>query len=665
VARCTPRYPLAVVESALNMTQVVFEELTSTTDPADVKSEQIRILFAAIPSSLFTVLVCSSILSIAQWQVIDQRTILAWFAMTNLLSLLRLLMFRQFEREERAPLIDPVWTQRAIVTSLGAGFIWGIGGFFLFPEHSPVHQVFLAFVISGICAGSITTLSAILNAARGFVILASLPIIIKFNLIDSEFSLAMTIMSILFVMMVLVSAKRLNQTILESLEFRHQRELAEQTIRYQAQYDDLTNLPNRRLFLATLRQEMAKAERHHRYGAVFFIDLDRFKSVNDSLGHSVGDDLLIETAQKISSRLRQEDTVARLGGDEFVVLLPEVGNDLESTGAHASMIADEMRKLFIQPFMIQGHEIHLTISIGIALFPGGVRAEDLLKYADVAMYRAKSEGRDGVRLFSREMQDAVNQLRIVEKGLRQALANSEFELYFQGQYDAENQLVGAETLLRWNHPERGIIAPSEFIEVAEQTGLIVPIGDWVLRSACEQLAALQGGLKLAVNVSPRQFGDAAFIDNLKQVLLETGADPQLLKLEITEGLAMADIRHSIDSMKELKMLGISFSVDDFGTGYSSLSYLHQLPIDELKIDQAFVRNISTSSENEVIVDTIIVMAQQLNLKIVAEGIESLDELEYLKLRKCNYFQGYYFARPVPFNQFCSARNLKLHEASGS
>ena len=328
------------------------------------------------------------------------------------------------------------------------------------------------------------------------------------------------------------------------------------------------------------------------------------------------------------------------------------------------MIADEMRKLFIQPFMIQGHEIHLTISIGIALFPGSVSAEDLLKYADVAMYRAKSEGRDGVRLFSREMQDAVNQLRVIEKGLRRALANSEFELYFQGQYDAENQLVGAETLLRWNHPERGIIAPSEFIDVAEQSGLIVAIGDWVLRSACEQLAALQGGLKLAVNVSPRQFGDAAFVDNLKQVLLETGADPHLLTLEITEGLAMADIRHSIDSMNELKMLGIRFSVDDFGTGYSSLSYLHQLPIDELKIDQTFVRNISTSSENEVLVDTIIVMAQQLNLKIVAEGIESLDELKYLKLRQCDYFQGYYFARPVPFNQFCSG-TPKLIESFGS
>jgi EAL domain-containing protein (putative c-di-GMP-specific phosphodiesterase class I) len=321
-----------------------------------------------------------------------------------------------------------------------------------------------------------------------------------------------------------------------------------------------------------------------------------------------------------------------------------------------------MRLLFAEPFTIQGHEIHLTISIGIALFPGNVGADDLLKFADVAMYRAKSEGRDGVRLFSAEMQEAVNQQRIIEKGLRQALANSEFELYFQGQYDANNRLIGAETLLRWNHPERGVVAPGEFIHVAEQTGLIVPIGDWVLRSACEQLQLFHADLRLAVNVSPRQFSDPAFVDNLKRVLLETGADPRLLTLEITEGLAIGDIGHSITTMNALKKLGIKFSVDDFGTGYSSLSYLHQLPIDELKIDQSFVRNISTSPENEVIVDTIIVMAQQLNLTIVAEGIETPEELNYLKLRQCDYFQGYHFARPEPFAQFYRNRNIKLLSA---
>jgi diguanylate cyclase (GGDEF)-like protein len=616
-----------------------------------VKSEQVRIIFASTPTSLFTILLSSFILSAVQWEVIDHVTIIIWFTLTNLLSVVRLFLYYQFRKLPCESLISDIWHHRAVTTSIASGITWGAGGVLLFSEQSMVHQVFLAFMIGGICAGAITTLSAITTAVRGFVVVALIPVIIKFNLIDSAISPEMTIMSILFMVMILVSAQRLNQTILESLEGRRQREMAERTIRRQAHFDELTNLPNRRLFLNNLRQEMAKADRHRRFGAVFFIDLDRFKSVNDSLGHAVGDELLVEVAHKISERLRKEDSIARLGGDEFVVLLPEVGDEQDAAGNHASTIADEMRTLFAKPFMIQDNEIHLTISIGIALFPTNVSAEDLLKYADVAMYRAKSDGRDSVRLFSEEMQEAVNQQRIIEKGLRQALANNEFELYFQGQYDDNHRLVGAETLLRWNHPDQGVVAPGVFIDIAEQTGLIVPIGDWVLRSACEHLSRLDADLVLAVNVSPRQFSDPDFVENLKQVLLETDASPKRLKLEITENLAMANIAHTIVTMNRLKRLGISFSIDDFGTGYSSLNYLNRLPVDELKIDQTFVRNVSSLPDHAIIVDTIIVMAKQLNLKIVAEGIETVEELDYLKAHQCKYFQGYFFARPVPFDQF--------------
>ena len=617
----------------------------------DVRSEQIRIVYAAVPSSLATLLIASSILSATLWDVVDQRAILAWFVLTNLLSLHRMYMYRRFRRLETGAVVDYAWHRRAIVASLASGITWGIGGFLLFAEHSQAHQVFLAIVIAGMCAGAITTLSAILPAARGFVVFAVAPLVIKFNLAHNEFSLAVTLMSILFVAMILESARRLNQTIVESLEVRHQRELAEQTIRRQAEFDELTDLPNRRLLLANLRQEMAKAERHARFGAVFFIDLDRFKAVNDSLGHAVGDELLVKVAEKISERLRKEDTVGRLGGDEFLVLLPEVGNNEQAAGDHAARIANEIRELFVEPFFVQGHEIHITISIGIALFPASVTPEDLLKYADVAMYRAKAEGRDAVRLFSVEMQEAVNQQRRIEAGLRQALAGDEFQLFLQAQYDAGRQVVGAECLLRWNHPEEGVLSPGEFIDIAEHTGLILPIGDWVLRAACEQLARLEDDLFLAVNVSPRQFADPRFADNLERVLGETGADSSRLKFEITESLAMANIQHTVESMTRLRKLGISFAIDDFGTGYSSLNYLHRLPVDELKIDQSFVRNISSASNNAVIVDAIIMMAQLLNLKIVAEGIESKPELDYLLERGCDYFQGYYFARPVPFDLF--------------
>ncbi len=633
------------------MSTTVTDVIPEPSELIDVRSEQIRILFAAIPSSLVTILACSLILSLTVWQVIDHTTIIIWFVVTNLLSVARLYLYQRFRQYERGRLVNNQWYLFAVVTGVASGVTWGAGGYFLFAGQSLVHQVFLGFVIAGISAGAITTLSAVIEAARGFVLIAIVPIIVKFNLVNSDFSLAMTVLSTFFIGMLLVSAKRINQTIVESLEVRYQRELAEQTIRHQAHYDELTNLPNRRLLLVALHKEMARAKRHNRTGAVFFIDLDRFKMVNDSLGHAVGDELLLEAARRIAGRLRKEDSVARLGGDEFVMLLPEIGGNQQTASNDATRIADEIRRLFDAPFLLQGHDIHLTISIGIALFPLEASPEDLLKYADVAMYRAKKEGRDRVRLFSAEMQEEVNQQRIIEKGLRQALEKGEFELYFQAQYDGDKRLVGAETLLRWNHPERGVVAPGLFIDIAEQTGLIVPVGAWVLRAACERLAAIDTDLMLGVNVSPRQFAAPDFITNLEQVLLDTGANPNKLKLEITESLAMVNIEQTIETMNRLRQLGISFSVDDFGTGYSSLNYLHRLPIDELKIDQSFVRNISTASDNAIIVDTIIVMARQLKLKTVAEGIETSDELDYLKSRQCDYFQGYYFARPQPFADF--------------
>jgi diguanylate cyclase (GGDEF)-like protein len=330
----------------------------------DVRSEQIRIVFSAVPSSLVAVLAVSAVLSVVLWEVIDHQVIAGWFATTNLLSAHRYYLYLRFRRQDNGPLVDYAWQRRAIVTSLASGVTWGAGGYLLFAEQSQAHQVFLAVAIAGMSAGAMTTLSALLPAARGFVLLTVAPIIVKFVLVNSEFSLAITLMSILFVVMMLVSARRLNQTIVDSLEVRYQRELAEQTIRRQAEFDELTDLPNRRLLLANLRQEIAKAQRHSRFGAVFFIDLDRFKAINDSLGHAVGDDLLVKVAQKISARLREEDTVGRLGGDEFVVLLPEVGKDEKAAGDHASRIANEIRELFVEPFIIQDHEIHMTISIG-------------------------------------------------------------------------------------------------------------------------------------------------------------------------------------------------------------------------------------------------------------------------------------------------------------
>ena len=400
---------------------------------SDVKSEQIRYTFSAVPSSLLAILAASLCLSIVQWEVIDHDTILGWFLVTNLISLVRLTIHQRFKRLPDTPLLDAIWYQLAYATALASGLCWAAAGILLYPPDSIVHQVFLAFVVAGISAGAITTLAAILNMARSFVILSILPVALQFYLNANELSLTMTLMTLYFMVMILISAKRLNQTIVESLTVRNQRELAQQTIRYQALYDELTELPNRRLLLETMQQEISTAERHNRFGAVFFIDLDRFKAINDSMGHTFGDELLVQVAKKITQRLRFEDTAARLGGDEFVVLLGDLGKDQEAASTHASKIAEEIRSLFETPLTIHDQEIHLTISIGIAIFPANVSAEDMLKYADVAMYQAKKDGRDKVRLFSTEMQEAVERRRRVERGLRQALDNNEFELYFQTQ----------------------------------------------------------------------------------------------------------------------------------------------------------------------------------------------------------------------------------------
>jgi diguanylate cyclase (GGDEF)-like protein len=464
----------------------------------------------------------------------------------------------------------------------------------------------------------------------------------------------MAIMSVLFVIMLLYSAQRLNGTIIETFTARRDRELSEQTIRHQALYDDLTNLPNRRHLLNTLKNEIANADRHQRIGAALFIDLDRFKRINDSLGHNVGDELLLHIAKRIRSRLRSEDTAARLGGDEFVVLLPELGPDLELASAQATKIANKIRRLFYSPFSVQGHEIHLTISVGIALFPfNQVNPEELIQYADVAMYQAKNEGRDCVRMFSKKLQDAVNNRAIIEKGLHHALENNQFELYFQAQFNHSHQVIGAEALLRWNDPKKGLVKPSEFIEIAEQTGLIVPIGEWVLRKACEYIAQLEPetDIVIAVNVCPQQFKSLKFANKVERILLETGADPKKLKLEITEGMVINNVEQIIDTMNQIKDLGLRFSIDDFGTGYSSLAYLNSLPVDELKIDESFVRGISRLADNVVIIDTIIFMAQHLKLDIIAAGVETIAELNYLKQKQGLSFQGDYFASPEPFEQF--------------
>jgi diguanylate cyclase (GGDEF)-like protein/PAS domain S-box-containing protein len=426
-----------------------------------------------------------------------------------------------------------------------------------------------------------------------------------------------------------------------------ERKDAEERLAYVAQFDALTDLPNRHLFQDRLVQAMAQAKRGGRPMAVLFIDLDRFKLVNDSLGHAAGDKLLKEAAARLAQCVRSGDTVGRLGGDEFSAILSGLGKPSD-----ASIVAQKIIDALARPFHLDGHETYVSASVGITLFPAdSEEAGALIMNADAAMYRAKEQGRNNYQYFTQEMNERALARVQTEAALRRALERSEFVLHYQPKLDlASGAICGIEALLRWAHPEEGLVSPAEFIPVLEETGLIIPVGEWVAREACRQMRVWQqAGAKVppvAINLSARQFQQKNLDADLRQVLTETGVDPALLQFEITESLLMKDPEAAAGTLRGLKKLGATIAVDDFGTGYSSLAYLKRFPLDELKIDRAFINDIVTDPDDAAITLAIISLAHSLNLKVVAEGVETEAQLNLLALHSCDEMQGYYFSRPV-------------------
>ena len=424
-----------------------------------------------------------------------------------------------------------------------------------------------------------------------------------------------------------------------------------------ASFDSLTELPNRRQLTERLKESLSAASRHGYLGAVMFIDLDHFKNINDAVGHSVGDLVLQQVAQRLTQILRLEDTVSRLGGDEFVVLISNISTTRHVAETRAEKIAKKIQSHLRRPYVVDAHEFHITPTIGITFFPENESTvDDVLKQADAAMYRAKAEGRDQSRFYNDSMQDTARERLLLEKDLRKAVTNQELFLVFQPQVLASGQIFGAEALLRWEHPSRGLVSPADFIPIAEETGLILEIGKWVLDEAFTILSQWDrsplGNLieHLSVNVSSRQFGSQDFVEDVAQRLHKHGANPKKLVLEVTESTVIDKIQATVSKMEELRQLGFRFSVDDFGTGYSSLAYLSRLPIDQLKIDRTFVSNIDESA-NAVIVETIIAMGRHLDLQTVAEGVETEEQLSFLNAHSCNAYQGYYFSRPLNRSDF--------------
>jgi diguanylate cyclase (GGDEF)-like protein/PAS domain S-box-containing protein len=425
-------------------------------------------------------------------------------------------------------------------------------------------------------------------------------------------------------------------------------------------HDLLTQLPNRQKFNDRLKDAIASSDNVSKISALLMIDLDNFKTLNDTLGHDIGDLLLQDVAERLTSSVREGDLVARLGGDEFVVLLEGLSDDITEATELAKIVGDKVLKLLNKPYRLAMHQYQSSSSIGVTLFKGNqLTISELFKQADISMYAAKKSGRNLLRFFDPVMQESFNSRAALEIELRKAIEDHQFNLYYQIQVVEGGRAFGAEALIRWPHPERGMISPLDFIPLAEETGLILSIGEWVLETACAQLAKWKNNSKtrdliLSVNVSATQFCQADFVESVQRILKKYDISPYHLKLELTETVLLENIQSVINSMSTLESSGILFSLDDFGTGYSSLQYLKTLPFDQLKIDQSFVRDIDTNSNDRSIVRTIIAMAESLGFDVIAEGVETEDQKKLLIESGCNHFQGYLFGRPVPIEQFEAA-----------
>ncbi|MBB5021174.1 EAL domain-containing protein [Desulfurispira natronophila] len=436
-----------------------------------------------------------------------------------------------------------------------------------------------------------------------------------------------------------------------------ERKRAEEKIAELAYFDQLTGVPNRTLFNDRIHQAMMASNRSGVYGALLFIDLDNFKTLNDTLGHDTGDDLLKQVARRLTSCVRGEDTVARLGGDEFLVMIANLSDDKTEAANNAELIAEKILTTLNAPYDLSGMTHHSTQSIGVTLFHGdSTPIDELMKQADMAMYKAKASGRDAIRFFDPEMEIAIANRSALEKDLRTAIQEDELELHYQPQIEEGETIIGAEALARWTHPQRGRVSPGEFIPLAEESGLILPLGKWVIQESCRQLARWQqqpelANLTLAINVSPRQFREHSFVEEVLQALAETKADPDKLKIELTESLLVENVEEIVLKMQRLRSHGVHFSLDDFGTGYSSLVYLKKLPLDQLKIDQSFVRDILVDSNDATIAKTIVALSESFGLNVLAEGVEEEAQRQFLLNVGCSTYQGYLFSPPLPVADF--------------
>jgi len=641
--------------------------LNTTAESSALHAEIVGMLYANNRRSLMAAIVVMIALLLVQWHLIDHAILAVWSSIFLVAYGIRAYLTYQYEKDQQRELHSRQWLQWFRASTCFCGLAWGLGGILLFPEADTAHQAFLIFALVGVSGAgiiiySVDTLST--NLFSGGIVLFMIP---RFLIHGSSVSLALAVLFMVYVFYVTVAGRSLANSLRENISLRIASNLDNKKVHQLAYYDFLTGLPNRRLLTDRLNQAFARCVRHQSYGAVLCLDLNNFKGLNDSKGHQAGDELLQQVAFRLQQCLRKKDTIARMGGDEFIAVLDELSTDKAEAITAAQTTAEKMMAVFSQPFELQNSKYRTAPSIGICLFLGDLLKEDeVLRRADIAMYQAKkSDNLNSIQMYDEAVHPAVEMRATLENELAFALQGKQLLLYYQVQVNELQQPTGAEVLLRWQHPTLGMIPPDQFIPIAEETGEIVSIGQWVLAQACQQLkhwsqSVHTAQLKLSVNVSAIQFSQPDFVQMVKETVLASGCDASCLRLELTESLIVKNIDEVIEKINALKVLGITFSLDDFGIGQSSLSVLKRLPLDELKIDRSFIKDIVHNNYDSFIVQTIINMGKNLSHSVIAEGVEMQQQMVMLQNMGCHAFQGYLFSRPLPLHEFEASLQSAMH-----
>lgn len=672
-------------------------------------NQQIQLLYAnAMPANL-TVATISILLSISLWDKLDQQLLITWnCAILFFVGLRTYLLVRHAQTPKRHP--PAIWGRRYVFQTLLVGIAWGSLAPLMLTSDDPFVHFVIFLVIFGAISVAVPVLAARLPAFFAYVLPQSLILVAVLLIQSTHWSLLLSVATLIYTALLAATGRNMNWQIRRSIDLeshnqslidhlssevsqrraaqgaleRHQslledqvdqrtreltwtnenlekqisiRKQVEKSLKHLAHHDTLTNLPNRLLLDARMEHAIKHARRNQGQLAVLFLDLDNFKHINDSLGHATGDRVLQQVTRRLLSITREDDTIARLGGDEFVLLMEEI-RDTTDVICLAQKILDKIN----ERFEINGQSIFIGCSIGISLYPqDGDRGETLLRNADAAMYRTKDEGRNSYNFYAEEMTASAYDRITLVGSLGRAIEKDELAVYYQPQKSLTNgRYVGLEALVRWNHPELGVLPPARFLPVAEASGLIVPLGNWVLRNACRQMVTWQrNGLPIdtiSVNLAGKQIRRDDLVVNIARILEETGCRPEWLELEVTEGFIMSETHASIDALRGLRDMGIQLAIDDFGTGYSSLSYLKKLPINRLKIDRSFVRDLAEDNDDAAIVKAIISLGKSLQLAIIAEGVETVFQENFLRELGCEMGQGYLYSPPIPTGQIESLVN---------